>query len=71
MAGTEGLNWYSYVISYEGKDNIHGCRQGDIEAVTMAVEEIVTLLNERHVGNFRKLGRTHVASTPKKKDTVS
>ena len=32
----------------------------------MAVEEIVTLLNERHFGHFRKLGRAHVALTPKK-----
>ena len=66
MADQEGLNWYSYVISYEGKDSIHGCRQGDIETVTIAVEEIVTLLNERHFGHFRKLGRAHVALTPKK-----
>jgi len=66
MGESEGLNWYRYVISYEGKESIHGCRQGDIETVTMAVEEIVTLLNERHFGHFRKLGRAHVALTPKK-----
>ena len=66
MGDPEGLNWYTYVISYEGKDSIRGCRQGDIEAVTIAVEEIVTLLNERHFGHFRKLGRAHVALTPKK-----
>jgi len=66
MGDPEGLNWYSYVISYEGKDSIHGYRQGEIETVTMAVEEIVTLLNERHFGHFRKLGRAHVALTPKK-----
>ena len=71
MANAEGPNWYSYVISYEGKDSIHGYRQGDVEAVTIAVEEIVTLLNERHSGHFRKLGRAHVALTPKKKDSVS
>jgi len=66
MGDSEGLNWYRYVISYEGKESIHGCRQGDIETVTMAVEEIVTLLNERHFGHFRKLGRAHVALKPKK-----
>ena len=66
MGDPEGPNWYSYVISYEGKDSIHGYRQGDIEDVTIAVEEIVTLLNERHFGHFRKLGRAHVALTPKK-----
>ena len=70
MADPKGLNWYSYVISYEGKDSIHGCRQGDLEAVTTAIEEIVTLLNERHLGHFRKLGRAHVELTPKKKDFV-
>jgi hypothetical protein len=68
MADPEGLDWYSYVISYEGKDSIHGCRPGDVETVTSAVEEIVTLLNERHMGHFRKLGRAHAALTPKKKD---
>jgi len=71
MSDPEGSTWYSYVISYEGKDSIHGCRQGDLEAVTIAIEEIVTLLNERHLGHFRKPGRVHVALTPKKKNLVS
>ena len=71
MPDPEGSTWYSYVISYEGKDSIHGCRQGDLEAVTIAVEEVVTLLNERHLGHFRKPGRVHVALTPKKKNLVS
>ena len=71
MPDPEGSTWYSYVISYEGKDSIHGCRQGDLEAVTMAIEEVVTLLNERHLGHFRKPGRVHVALTPKKKNLVS
>ena len=64
---SEGSNWHSYVISYDGKDSIHGCRQGDLEAVTMAIEEIVAQLNERHVGHFRKTGRVHLVLTPKKK----
>lgn len=71
MVDPEGLDWYSYVISYEGKDSIRGCRQGDLEDVTIAVEEIVTVLNERHRGRFRKLGRAQVASSRKKKDVVS
>lgn len=71
MPDPEGSTWYSYVISYEGKDSIHGCRQGDLGAVTMAVEEIVTLLNERHLGHFRKPGRVHMALIPKKEDFAS
>ena len=71
MPDPEGIDWYSYVISYEGKDSIRGCRQGDLEDVTIAIEEIVTVLNERHMGRFRKLGRAHVALAPKKKDPVS
>ncbi len=71
MPDPEGSTWYNYVISYEGKDSIRGRRQGDLEAVTIAVEEIVTLLNERHLGHFRKPGRVHVALTPKNKSAVS
>lgn len=63
----EGSNWYDYVISYEGKDNIHGYRRGDLEAVTTALEEIVAHLNERHAGRFHKTGRVHLTLTPKKK----
>jgi len=71
MPDPEGSTWHNYVISYEGRDCIHGCRQGDLEAVTMAIEEIVVLLNERHLGHFRKPGRVHVALTPKEKNSVS
>ncbi len=46
--GAEGPYWYSYVIAFEGTNNIHGCRQGSLKAVTRAVEEIVAQLNERH-----------------------
>jgi hypothetical protein len=70
MPDSEGSNWHSYVISYEGKDSILGCRQGGLEAVTMAIEEIVAQLNERHLGHFRKTGRVHLALTPKKKTCV-
>ena len=58
--GAEGPNWYSYVIAFEGTDNIHGCRQGGLKAVTKAVEEIVAQLNERHVGQFSKPRRVHL-----------
>ena len=58
--GAEGPNWYSYVIAFEGTDNIHGCRQGGLKAVTKAVEEIVAQLNERHIGQFSKPRRVHL-----------
>lgn len=61
--GTEGSNWYRYVISFEGCDSINGCRQGSLNVVTDAVEEIVAQLNARHRG---KHGRVHLVSTPKK-----
>ncbi len=49
--GGKGSNWYRYVIAFEGTNNIHGCRQGGLKAVTRAVEEIVAKLNERqHLG---------------------
>ena len=67
MPDLEGPNWHTYVISYEGKDSIYGCRQGDLGAVTMAIEEMVAQLNERHLGHSRKTGRVHLALTPKKK----
>ncbi len=46
--GGKGSNWYRYVIAFEGRNNIHGCRQGGLKAVTRAVEEIIVKLNERH-----------------------
>ncbi len=62
--GTKGSNWYRYVIAFEGTKTIHGCRQGGVKAVTMAVEEIVAQLNERHLGNR---GRVNLVWPPKKK----
>ncbi len=47
--GAEGSYWYRYVIAFEGTNTIHGCRQGGLKAVTRAVEEIVTQLNERRL----------------------
>ncbi len=55
--GGEGSYWYRYVIAYEGTNTIHGCRQGGLKAVTRAVEEIVTQLNERHLS---KPSRVHL-----------
>jgi len=61
--GTEGANWYRYVIT-QGSNTIHGCRQGNLKAVTSAVEEVVVQLNERQLG---KRGRVNLVPTPKRK----
>ena len=58
--GTEGSNWYRYVIAFEGTNTIHGCRQGGLKAVTTAVEEIVAQLNERHLGHLSRGRRVHL-----------
>ncbi len=44
--GANGANWYRYVIAFEGTENIHGFRQGNIKVVIKEVEEIVAQLNE-------------------------
>ncbi len=61
--GLEGSDWYRYVIT-QGSNTINGCRQGNLNAVTLAVEEIVVQLNERRLG---KRGRVNLVPTPKKK----
>ena len=61
--GVEGSDWYRYVIT-QGDNTINGCRQGNLKAVTIAVEEIVVQLNERRLG---KRGRVNLVPTPKKK----
>ena len=53
--GGKGSNWYSYVIAFEGTNNIHGCRQGGLKVVTRAVEEIVAQLNERQLNKPRRV----------------
>ena len=58
--GAEGPYWYRYVIADEGTNNIHGCRQGGLKAVTRAVEEIVANLNERHLGHSTKPSRVQL-----------
>jgi hypothetical protein len=65
--GAEGSNWHRYVIAFAGRNNIRGCRQGSLNVVTGAVEDIVTQLNERHRGKY---GRAHVVPTPKKAPTA-
>ena len=44
-----GTGWHRYVIS-QGGNTIHGYQQGSLETVQLAVEEIVTRLNERRLG---------------------
>ena len=46
--GGKGSNWHRYVIAFEGTNTIHGYIQGNLKAVTRAVEEIVAQLNEKH-----------------------
>ncbi len=58
--GGKGSNWYRYVITFEGANTIHGCRQGGLKAVTRAVEEIVADLNERHLGHSTKPSRVQL-----------
>ena len=57
--GIVGTGWQCYIIQ-QGKNRIRGYKQGDIKAVTRAVEEIVVRLNERRYG---KSGRVHLVMT--------
>lgn len=61
-----GTVWHCYVIG-QGENSIRGYRQGSIDSVTRAVEEIVFRLNERQRGKF---GRVHLtmSSPSNKKD---
>ncbi len=59
--GAEGSYWYRYVIAFEGRNSIRGCRQGSLTTVMTAVEEIVTQLNERHSRHLTKPGRVNLA----------
>ena len=58
--GADGPYWYRYVIAFEGTNNIHGCRQGALKAVTRAVEELVAQLNERQFAHVSKPRRVHL-----------
>jgi hypothetical protein len=46
--GAEGSEWYGYELAFGGTTTVHGCRQGNLKEVTIAVEELVEQLNERH-----------------------
>lgn len=51
-----GTDWHCYIIQ-QGRNTIRGYRQGSFQAVTHAVETIVSRLNERRQGNR---GRIHL-----------
>ncbi len=59
--GGKGSNWHRYVIAFEGTNTIHGCRQGDLKAVTRAVEEMVAQMNERYLTRATKTSRVDIA----------
>lgn len=60
--GAISANWYRYEIA-QGANEIVGHREGSLQAVTQAVADIVTRLNERRLG---KTGRVHLTPGPKK-----
>jgi hypothetical protein len=55
-AGANGIEWHRYEI-IQGPNTIVGYREGSIESVTTAVEEIVLQLNERRLD---RRGRVHI-----------
>lgn len=59
--GGKGSDWYRYKI-VQGTNTIHGYRRGSLNAVTLAVEEIVAQLNERRNG---KRGRVQLVTMRK------
>ena len=61
--GTDGSDWHRYVIT-QGGNTIVGHRQGNLESVTVAVEEIVEGLNERRL---HKRERVHLIPPPSKR----
>ncbi len=64
----EGSNWHRYVIACKGTNTIHGYIQGNLKAVTGAVEEIVAQLNEKHWWYSTISRRVNRVPTPKKKN---
>jgi hypothetical protein len=61
-AGTEGSDWYQYVI-VQGTNRISGYRQGSLESVRQTTEENIELLNERQFG---KRARAQQSTSAKK-----
>lgn len=61
--GADG-EWYRYVISRgSGANAIVGRRQGTLESVTEALEDVVERMNLRRTG---KAGRVHLTPSRKK-----
>jgi hypothetical protein len=60
--GSASAVWYRYEIA-QGSNAIVGHREGNLQAVTQAVADIVVRLNERRLG---KAGRVHLTPGPKK-----
>ena len=58
---TEGSDWHRYII-VQGNNTINGYRKGNLNAVTMEVEELVAQLNQRRLG---KRGRVNLVPTPR------
>ena len=54
-----GTGWHRYVIA-QGRNTIRGYQQGSMDAVRLAVEEIVARLNERRLG---KRGQVYLDTT--------
>ncbi len=68
----KGPNWYRYVIAFQGSNNIHGCRQGGLKAVTRAVQEMVAQLNERQrLGRSTKSSRVQLVLKKKTRKVIS
>lgn len=61
--GGAGQSWFRYTIT-QGPNTITGYRQGSQRAVSKAVKDIVTELNERRNG---KKGRVHLTPSRKPK----
>lgn len=58
---TEGADWHRYII-VQGNNTINGYRKGNLQEVTIEVEELVAQLNQRRLG---KRGRVNLVPTPK------
>jgi len=63
-AGADSKNWYRYVITRGAQNAVVGHRQGSLRSVKVAVEEVVTRMNERLYG---KSGRVHLTPPSKKR----
>ena len=63
-AGADTKNWYRYVITRGAQNAVVGHRQGSLKSVKVAVDEVVTRMNERLYG---KSGRVHLTPPSKKR----